>query len=47
MTLKCDTCGTTALKLVDDNGVVDPADGDRLEIYECEFGHTQSLLLKA
>ena len=45
--MKCDTCGTTALTLVDDNGVVDPADGDRTELYRCENDHTKFVHLKA
>lgn len=47
MTLKCPECNTTALSLKDDNGVVDPANGDRIEWYECERGHKFSYTLQA
>lgn len=35
MTLSCRTCGSRDVELVGDNGVTDPADGDRRETYEC------------
>jgi len=45
------TCNRTdcngAVKIVDDNGVTDPANGDRWEEYECEYGHTFSIVLEA
>jgi len=34
VTLRCSQCGC-AVEMVDDNGVVDPADGDRVEVYRC------------
>lgn len=39
-------CDSTALSLIDDNGETDPR-RDRFEIYECENGHQQTLLLEA
>lgn len=33
-----------AVRIVDDNGAVDPSE-DRWEEYECEFGHTFSVTL--
>lgn len=47
MTLQCKECGTTAARIIDDNGVTDPADGDRWEKYECENGHTFTVVLRA
>ena len=34
VTLRCSRCGC-AVEMVDDNGVVDPSDGDRFEEYRC------------
>lgn len=46
MTCNRDDCnGAVALK--DDNGVVDPAEGDRVEFYECEYGHEFTKVLRA
>lgn len=36
-----------AVTIIDDNGVVDPAEGDRLEQYECAKGHTFTKVLRA
>lgn len=36
-----------AVTIVEDNGVVDPADGDRWELYECSNGHRFSVTLEA
>lgn len=47
MTIECPTCGTTAATIIDDNGVVDPAEGDRVEFYECPDGHTFKIVLKS
>ena len=35
MTLTCSHCGGYDVELVDDNGVTDPRDGDRVEHYKC------------
>ena len=45
--MTCPNCGTTAWVIRDDNGVVDPADGDRVEYAECENGHSFTNVLKA
>jgi len=34
-----------AVSLVDSNGATDPSN-DRLETYECEYGHTFTVLLE-
>jgi len=49
MTLTCAKDGCNgAVALVDDNGVVDPEDGDRWEKYQCaQCGHTFTKTLKA
>lgn len=41
----CDTCGTNAMALVQDNGVTDPCRA-RVETYECENGHKNVLFLE-
>jgi hypothetical protein len=38
-------CESTAIKIVDSNGVTDPSK-DRWEQYECEYGHTFSVTLR-
>ena len=43
LTCKYDGCNG-ATKLVDDNGATDSRE-DRLERYECEYGHDFSVLL--
>ena len=41
------TCGG-AYRVVDSNGVTDPANGDRVETWECEdCGHTKTKVLRA
>jgi hypothetical protein len=45
--MTCPNCGSTAWTLVDDNGVVDPSDGDRIEWCECECGNQFTLTLTA
>jgi len=49
MTLTCEAQGCNgAVKMIDDNGVVDPADGDRWEQYECaQCNHTFTKVLRA
>ena len=48
MTLVCEACDSPAIRIVDDNGVTDPADGDRWEQYECDdCGHTFQKVLRA
>lgn len=48
MTLTCREPGCDcAVKIIDDNGVVDPAEGDRWEKYECANGHTFAKVLRA
>ena len=48
MTLTCRACDSPGIRLIDDNGVTDPADGDRWERFECEdCGHTYSQELRA
>lgn len=45
MSLRCSSCDEP-LELVDDNGVTDPAEGDRVEFYECSWcgaGRTEVL----
>ena len=45
VTLRCLRCGG-AVEMVDDNGVVDPADGARVEDYRCvSCGGTGTLTL--
>jgi len=39
-----ETCNG-AVSLVDSNGATDPTQ-DRLETYECEYGHTFNVLLE-
>ena len=34
-----------AVSIINDNGVVDPANGARWEEYECEYGHTFTITL--
>jgi hypothetical protein len=45
--MTCPTCGTTAWIVKDDNGVVDPDNGDRVEYCECENGHSFTNVLHA
>ena len=48
MTLTCRACDSPGIRLIDDNGVTDPADGDRVEQYECQdCGHTFTQVLRA
>jgi len=49
MTLTCPQHGCNgAVSLINDNGVVDPAEGDRWEEYECaQCGHTFTKVLQA
>lgn len=47
MTLTCPACDG-AVRLIDDNGVTTPDEGDRWEQYECgACGHVFDLVLKA
>jgi len=47
MTLRCPDCDSIDIELVDDNGVTDPANGDRVEWYECACGHRFKKVLHA
>jgi len=47
MTIRCNNCGGP-VRIIDDNGVTSPKEGDRWEKYECEdCGHTQTKVLKS
>jgi len=47
MTLRCPKCGGP-VRLVDDNGVTDPVEGDRWEKYACQdCDHTYTKVLRA
>lgn len=48
MTITCSRCDARDVRLVDDNGVTDPRDGDRVEFYECAHcGHEFRKVLRA
>jgi len=38
-------CESTAIKIIDSNGVTDGSK-DRIETYECEYGHEFTVVLK-
>jgi len=46
LTCQHDGCDC-AVTIIDDNGVTDPANGDRWERYECPKGHTFTQVLTA
>lgn len=46
MPTKCNRSDcNAAVRIVDDNGATDPSN-DRLETYECEYGHEFTVLLE-
>lgn len=46
--MSCGECGSTDWRVTDDNGVTDPANGDRIEYCECQqCGHEWTNVLRA